>query len=57
MSEGNQKEALRLAHTLKGISGNLGAKGIQHLSGELEDSLRRGCGYDQIELMAMTLEK
>lgn len=33
--------ALRLAHTLKGVSGNIGARELQTLSGELESAIRQ----------------
>jgi PAS domain S-box-containing protein len=33
--------ALRLAHTMKGVSGNIGAKALQTLSGELESAIKQ----------------
>ncbi len=35
-------EAVRLAHTLKGVSGNLGAQALQNTAGMLESSLKQG---------------
>ena len=40
--------AVRLAHTLKGVAGNIGAKGVQEAARELEYSTRRG-GAEEIE--------
>jgi two-component system sensor histidine kinase/response regulator len=39
--------AERLAHTLKGVAGNLGAGSIQHDAEELENALRRGAPMAQ----------
>ena len=39
--DANDKEsAERLAHTLKGVSGNIGAAGLQHLAEKVEDDIR-----------------
>src|SRR5690606_2132026 len=35
-----QEEAVRLAHTLKGLAGNIGAHDLMHLAAELEAALR-----------------
>jgi len=41
MLEGNDRDtAERLAHTLKGASGNIGATGLQQLAEELETAIR-----------------
>lgn len=39
--EGDYSRAELLAHTLKGVSGNIGACEIQHYSGELESAIKR----------------
>jgi len=36
----NSEEAIRMAHTLKGVAGNLGAETLQQHAGELEASLK-----------------
>ena len=38
----DQQEAIRQAHTLKGVAGNLGAEQLQHWAGELEAELKTG---------------
>ena len=38
---GQQKDALRRVHTLKGVAGNLGAVQLQQLAGQLEGQLTR----------------
>lgn len=40
--------AERLAHTLKGVAGLIGAKAIQHLAGELETQLNQKLPRDQL---------
>jgi two-component system sensor histidine kinase/response regulator len=42
MSRQEREEARRLAHTLKGSAGNLGATGVQHRAAELEAALKEG---------------
>jgi len=39
LAAGQQKEAIRRAHTLKGVAGGLGATQLQHLTGQLEGQL------------------
>jgi len=41
LAAGQQKEAIRRAHTLKGVAGGLGATQLQHLTGQLEGQLTR----------------
>lgn len=41
---GDQQEAIRLAHTLKGVAGNLGAEDLQYWAGELETRLKADAG-------------
>ena len=57
MTQGSYEEAARLAHTLKGIAGSMGAVRLQELSGELEAQLKHtppDVTADQIE--ALTIE-
>jgi PAS domain S-box-containing protein len=48
--------AERLAHTLKGVSGNIGANGLQHLAEAVEDAIRMHLPRENIddEINAMT---
>jgi PAS domain S-box-containing protein len=39
---GNHEEAIRAAHTLKGVSGSIGATGLQEVAQELETTLKEG---------------
>jgi PAS domain S-box-containing protein len=40
LESNNWDVAMRLAHTLKGVSGNIGATNLQHLAGELEIAIK-----------------
>jgi PAS domain S-box-containing protein len=39
---GNREEAVRAAHTLKGVSGNIGASALQEVAQQLESALKEG---------------
>ena len=39
---GNREEAVRAAHTLKGVSGNIGASVLQEVAQQLESTLKEG---------------
>ena len=41
LAQGDTALAERLAHTLKGVAGNIGAKAVQHAAGALEKAHRR----------------
>ncbi len=41
--------AERLAHTLKGVAGNIGAKGVQTAAGALEKLIRAGANAQEVE--------
>ena len=41
LTDGEQKEAIRCAHTLKGVAGGVGATQLQNLAGQLEEQLTR----------------
>lgn len=40
LDAGDHEESVRLAHTLKGLAGNIGANHLMHLAAELEAALR-----------------
>ncbi|MBI4799987.1 MAG: response regulator [Desulfarculus sp.] len=42
LSTGRAEEAQRLAHSVKGVAGNVGASGLQAVAGELEAAIRDG---------------
>ena len=56
MSVGDRDEATRLAHTLKGSSGNLGATDMQHLASELETAIKDGRDAAAIEELVGSVE-
>jgi two-component system sensor histidine kinase/response regulator len=49
LSKGDAALAERLAHTLKGVAGNIGAKPIQMASGDLEKLIRERANAEQIK--------
>ncbi len=49
MAQGMRDEAMRLAHSLNGASGNLGVSSVHHLAAELEAALRNGRDAAEIE--------
>ncbi len=49
LSKGDAALAERLAHTLKGVAGNIGAKPVQMVSGDLEKLIRERAGAEQIK--------
>ncbi|MCK9388880.1 MAG: response regulator [Sulfuritalea sp.] len=56
VSAGDREETRRLAHTLKGSSGNLGATAVQGLAAELEAAIKEGRDAAIIEGLAGALE-
>ena len=52
LEAGDTASAERLAHTLKGVAGNLGAKRLQHGAGEVEQALRNGAQGEALEGLA-----
>ncbi|MDP2827272.1 MAG: PAS domain S-box protein [Sulfuricellaceae bacterium] len=56
MAQEDRDTARRLAHTLKGISGNLGATGVQHLAAELEAAIKAGLDAAEIEKLTGAVE-
>lgn len=49
LTQGDTATALRLAHTLKGVAGNLGAKPVQSAAGVVEKLLKDGAPVDALE--------
>ncbi|WP_201091573.1 PAS domain S-box protein [Thiocystis minor] len=56
LANGDRETARRLAHTLKGVSGTLGATGVQALAAALETALRDGGTSADPEPTIMSLE-
>ncbi|BCB27713.1 hypothetical protein SKTS_25990 [Sulfurimicrobium lacus] len=57
LSQGERDETRRLAHTLKGSSGSLGASVVQRLAAELEAAIRDGSDAAAIEQLAGAVER
>lgn len=55
LAQGNQDEARRLAHSLKGSSGNLGATDMQSLAAVLETAIKEAHDADEIERLINTV--
>ncbi len=53
---GNVETSRRLAHTLKGTAGNMGAARVHQLAAELDKSFREGCAQNLIERQVDALE-
>ncbi len=51
LDTGDLALAERLAHTLKGVAGNLGAKRLQHAAGNMERALRSGNAPSALEAL------
>jgi two-component system sensor histidine kinase/response regulator len=49
LSRGDVPLSERLAHTLKGVAGNIGAKGVQTAAGALEKLLREHAKVEQVQ--------
>jgi len=56
LGQGDRGGAERLAHTLKGLCGNLGLARGQHLAGELESAIRRGLDDAAVEALLLPLQ-
>ena len=56
MAQSDRDAARRLAHTLKGSSGNLGATEVQHLAAELETAIKSGDDAAQVEPLVDALQ-
>jgi two-component system sensor histidine kinase/response regulator len=49
LDEGDNQTAERLAHTAKGVSGNIGATGLQALAAEVEKAIKEGRPRQEID--------
>ena len=56
LDAGDTATAERLAHTLKGVSGNVGATQVQELAGALEMSIRERQLQEEIRMKLVELE-
>jgi two-component system sensor histidine kinase/response regulator len=56
-ADGRRADAERAAHTLKGVAGSIGARGLQSEAGGVEAALRRGATPVEIEPLLGTLER
>lgn len=56
ITQGSRDDARRLAHTLKGSSGNLGAIGVQRLAGKLEAAIKDGRDAAEVDRLAIATE-
>jgi two-component system sensor histidine kinase/response regulator len=56
LSSGQHEEARRIAHTLKGAAGTLGAIEVQHLAAELEQAIIREDDIESIRVLAAEIE-
>jgi len=54
---GQSEDARRVAHSLKGASGSLGAVGVQALSAELEQAIRNCAGKAEVEDLSLGVER
>lgn len=56
LKDADADAAMRCAHTLKGNAGNIGAKGVQAVAGDLEEACKNRVGDSQIQdLLAQVL--
>lgn len=56
LDKGDYDSALRLLHTLKGVSGNIGAVGVQHAAADFESYLKSNPCNKEYEEKLKTLE-
>ncbi len=56
LAAGNMDEVRRLAHSLKGVAGMIGATGVQGLAAELEAAIREGLDAEIIEARLAAVE-
>ena len=56
LDAGDRGTAERLAHTAKGVSGNIGATGVQELAAAVEKAIRDGADREGIEALIEPLE-
>jgi signal transduction histidine kinase/DNA-binding response OmpR family regulator/HPt (histidine-containing phosphotransfer) domain-containing protein len=51
MDQGDRESAQRLAHTIKGLSGSIGATELQEVAGHLEAAIKQGTSTDYRDLL------
>ena len=56
LAASEQDEAVRTAHSLKGLAGSVGATELERLAGDVEAELKHGDGADALEPMLTALE-
>ena len=54
LASGDRELALRLAHTLNGVSGNIGATELQENAAKLEATIKESVDSNPVELVAQT---
>lgn len=57
LADGDRALAERLAHTLKGVAGSIGAPGLQTLAGELEKAIRAAEPGQEVEARRLKLSE
>jgi PAS domain S-box-containing protein len=57
LSAGEHDTAERLAHTLKGVAGNIGARALEHVTGDLEMALRRSAPAERLQPLLDAVER
>ncbi|MFC1866694.1 response regulator [Thermodesulfobacteriota bacterium] len=53
LDKGDQELAQRLAHTVKGVAGNIGANDLQEAGGNLEASIKQGVSQETREMVPL----
>jgi two-component system sensor histidine kinase/response regulator len=53
----DQAKAERIAHSAKGVSGNIGASGLQQMAAEIEKMVKEGASRDAIEARIVPFEQ
>jgi CheY-like chemotaxis protein/nitrogen-specific signal transduction histidine kinase len=53
----DRETAIRLAHTTKAVSGNIGASTVQELAGQLEQALRAGESLEALQPRLLALQR
>ena len=57
LAAGDRDTAIRLVHTSKGVSGNIGAVLVQQLAEELEQALKSGESFDGLQARVAALQQ
>ncbi len=57
LATGDRDTAIRLAHTTKGVSGNIGAVAVQELAGQLEQALKTGATLEALQMPLLALQQ